>query len=69
MNMETNNGTKEAGKINACFYCKKFYSESPSLGNPQHEFTCKAGHWSCISCQEDYDTLFEETDCKDFTSF
>jgi hypothetical protein len=51
----------------SCINCDYFYSRSPDISQPYPEFACIKGHWDGIASSEEYDELFEEIDCKDFT--
>jgi hypothetical protein len=51
----------------SCINCKYYYFAAPQHGQPYPEFSCTKGHWGGLSCKEDYDELFNEIDCKDFT--
>lgn len=49
-----------------CINCKSYCFIAPQHGQPYPEFTCLKGYWDEISCEEDYDELFNEINCKDF---
>lgn len=51
----------------SCINCKSYYFAAPQHDQPYPEFACLKGHWDGISCKEDYDELFNEINCEDFT--
>ena len=50
----------------SCINCKYYYFSAPQHDQPYPEFACMKEHWDGLSCTEDYDKLFDKTDCKDF---
>lgn len=49
-----------------CIKCKHYYFYPPQHDQPYPEFACLKEHWDGISCNEEYDELFNKIDCVDF---
>ena len=51
----------------SCINCYYFHARAADISQPYPEFACIKEHWCGIASSEEYDELFEEIDCKDFT--
>lgn len=50
----------------SCITCKHFYFYPPQFDQPYPEISCLKKHWESISTSEEYDSLSEKNQCKDF---
>ena len=53
--------------VRSCINCKHYYFCAPQYDQPYPEFACLKGHWDGINCNEQYDELFNEIKCDDYT--
>ena len=51
----------------SCVNCSNYYFAAPQHDQPYPEFACLKCHRDGICCKEDYDELFNEINCEDFT--
>lgn len=51
----------------SCINCKHFYESQTNPYQPHPEFACLKGKWDGISNGDEYNSLYKENDCKEFS--